>query len=264
MLKKKINKNNFAAILKKYKYELHQGDIVAGTIIYQEYAGFLVEIGHKQSGYLPKEEKTINLNNNKEEKTIFLYTTRDFFLIKENSSLKQYILSIKRLEYIRGWKRIKQIQFEDIIFNLKIKDINKGGLIAYLEGIQGFLPKSHLYLSENTKNVYLKQKDIKCKLLVANEQKNQLILSNKSALLKISTHKFRTGELIYGKIRKIQSYGLFIEIYGIIALLHISEIGFKYIDNINNIFYIGKLIKIKVIHIDMKQGRISLSKRNLK
>nr|YP_009397328.1 ribosomal protein S1 [Thuretia quercifolia]ARW66514.1 ribosomal protein S1 [Thuretia quercifolia] len=265
MIKKENQYNNFAYLLKKYNYQLNPGDIVAGTVIYQEKKGFLVNIGDETSGYLPMEEINLDLVNNNKEKNFFINKTRDFFLIKHNIDLKQYILSIKRLEYIRGWKRIKQIQLEDVIFNLKIKHINKGGIITYLEGIQGFIPKSHIYLHmNNNHNTELKNKKIKCKLLVVNEQKNQLILSSKSAILKLSKHKFRIGEIIYGKIVKIKSYGLFIEVYGIIALLHISEIGFKYIQNINDIFYLGKLIKIKIIHIDTKQGRISVSKRNIK
>nr|YP_009295236.1 30S ribosomal protein S1 [Dasya binghamiae]AOH77248.1 30S ribosomal protein S1 [Dasya binghamiae] len=256
------NKNSFADILKKYKYNLNPGDIVAGTIIHQEYKGFLVNIGDNISGYLPQEEIGIQFINNKKTKNLLLNITRDFFLIKHNTNIQQYILSIKRLEYIRSWKRIKQIQLENIIFNLNINYINKGGLITYLEGIQGFIPKSHLSINQNLSKLY--NNKIKCKILIIDEQKNQLILSQKSALLQSSMHKFRIGELIYGLIVKIKNYGIFINIYGIIALLHISEIGSTYIKDLNTIFYVGKLIKIKIIHIDLKQGRLSVSKRNIK
>nr|QCI06076.1 ribosomal protein S1 [Delesseria sanguinea] len=261
----KVNhKNKFSDILQKYKYNLHSGDIVAGTIIYKESKGFLVNIGDNTAGYLPKEEINIKSFSNKHILNLFVNITRDFFLVKHNPYLKQYILSIKRLEYIKSWKRIKQLQQENIIFTLKIKYFNKGGLITYLEGIQGFIPKSHISLKNNLKTNISYKNYIKCKLLIANEQKNQLILSNKSALLKLSQHKFRIGELVYGLIVKIKKYGLFIEIYGMIALLHISEVGSTYIENLNEVFYIGNLIKIKIIHIDIKQGRLSVSKRNIK
>nr|QCI04532.1 ribosomal protein S1 [Apoglossum ruscifolium] len=254
--------NNFADILKEYKYNLHAGDIVAGTIIYQEFKGFLVNIGDNNAAYLPQEEINIQIRNNKKIKNLLLNATRDFYVIKYNKCIKTYILSIKRLEYIRSWKRIKQLQSEDIIFNLKTKYINKGGFITYLEGIQAFIPNSHIS-AEYYKN-RINNKEIKCKILIINEQKNQLILSNKSPLLKLSNHKFRIGELMYGIIIKIKPYGIFIKIYTIIALLHISEIGSQYIQNINNKFSIGNLIKIKIIHVDIKQGRLSASKRNIK
>lgn len=253
-------KDKFAKILKKYQYNLHAGDIVAGTIIHQENSGFLVNIGDKTAGYLPKEEVVL-LHNNKSNSNL-VNITREFFLIEQNANLKQYILSVKKLEYIRGWKRIKQFYLEDIIFNLSVRYINKGGIITYLEGIQSFIPKSQMHLNTENKNKYIiNESSIKCKLLIANEQKNQLILSNKSAIFCLSLHKFKLGELVYGKIMSIKQYGIFVNIYGMTALLHISEISSKYINNIHLFFKISKLIKVKIINIDTKQGRLSVSKR---
>lgn len=254
--------NSFAEILQQYNYSLHAGDIVAGTIIHQEYSGFLVNIGNRIAGYLPQEEIILFNYRKKTKNSSLIKTTREFFLIEHNTNLKKSILSIKRLDYIRSWKRIKQFYLEDIIFNLSIKHLNKGGFITYLEGIQSFIPNSQIYLKTENKEQYnIKKKNIKCKLLTANEPKNQLILSNKSAIFSLSSHKFKLGEILYGKILSIKPYGLFINIYEIIALLHISEISSKYINNINLFFKIGKLIKVKVIHIDNKQGRLSVSKR---
>nr|YP_009399600.1 ribosomal protein S1 [Dictyomenia sonderi]ARW69206.1 ribosomal protein S1 [Dictyomenia sonderi] len=247
-------KHKFAEILKKYNYRLHSGDIVAGTITHNEKIGFLVDIGTDKVGYLPKEELIINFNNIIQNNLMLINTTRDFFLITENINTKQYILSIKRLDYIRAWKRIKQMYIEDIIFKLPIYHINKGGIITYLEGIQGFIPKSHVCCKIKS--------NITSKILTINDNKNQLILSNKSAQLKISSHKFKIGELLYGKIIILKSYGLFIDIYGIKALLHISEIG-----NINHntkAFIKGQLIKIKIIHLNIKHGQVSASIRQLK
>ena len=257
MANKKDNK--FQYILEQYKYNLQPGDIVAGTINYKESNGFLVIIGDNISGYLPKEEINIEFIFNNNESLVNI--TREFFIIKYNTHIKQYILSIKRLNYIRGWNRIKQLQLENIILILNIQHINKGGLITYLEKIQAFIPKSHIALN-NTSTFY--NQKIKCKILIANEKKNQLILSNKSACLSLSQHKLRIGEITYGIIIKIKDYGIFLKIYDTIALLHISEIGSVYINNINKIFTIGQLIKVKIIHIDQKQGRISVSKRNIK
>lgn len=257
-MKKKFT-NNFAYILKKYNYNLHPGDIVAGTILYKEYNGFIVNIGDNTAGYLPQEEIGSQNINNYTQLDLLINITREFLLVTHNPQLQQCILSIKRLEYIRGWKRIKQYQDENIVFNLQIKHFNKGGIITYLDNIHGFIPKSYIYL--NKKNTTFEKKNIKCKLITANEQKNKLILSNKSALLYLSKHKFRLGELIYGRVKIIKPYGLFIEIYQMTALLHISEIAYQYINNIYHFFHIGKIIKVKIIHINMKQGRLSVSRR---
>ena len=245
-------------MLKKYNYNLHPGDIVAGTIFHQENKGFLVNIGYHTAGYLPIEEIHLNFNE-KNDTNMLIKTTREFFIIAYNKKIKQLILSIRRLEYIRAWKRIKQMQKENIIFNLKLENINKGGIITYIEGLQGFIPNSHIIKTNNK----LDSNYIKCKFLITDEKKNQIILSNKSASLYLSLHKFRIAEIVYGKIIEIKQYGIFININKILALLHISEISSEYIPNLTKTFSIGELIKIKIIHIDFKQGRISLSKKNI-
>nr|QCI04017.1 ribosomal protein S1 [Antithamnionella ternifolia] len=249
------------SILKKYNYNLHPGDIVAGTIFNIEKKGFLVNIGDTIAGYLPIEEISLDFNNTKNTK-FFTNTTREFFIVAYNTRKKQLILSIKRLEYIRAWKRIKQMHQENIIFNLQVENLNKGGIITYIEGLQGFIPNSHI-LQQKNNHINTLNKFLQCKLLITDEKNNQIILSNKSALLYISQHKFKIGEIVYGKIKKIKNYGVFIEIHNILALLHISEIGSQYINNLYQAFNIAEIIKVKIIHIDFKQGRLSLSRKNL-
>ena len=258
----KKNVSKFKEILNKYKYKLNNGDIVAGTIIYCEKGGFIVDIGTNTKGYLPKEEIYVDIKTRKNRNLILIDTTRDFFLIKQDLEKQQYILSIKRLDYIRAWKRIKQLCLEDIVFDLPIKRINKGGAIIYLESIQAFIPNSHLF--KQYKNTSTKNTHIKCKLLTANENGNQLILSNKSANLVMSKHKLKLGELVYGKITTIKSYGLFITINEVKALLHVSEIEHISSQTLESIFKVGSFIKVKIIHLNTKQGLVSLSIKKVK
>lgn len=195
---------------------------------------------------------------------LLLNTTRDFFLVAQNQNNTQYILSLKRLDYIRSWKRIKQLYMEDIIFNLKIEHVNKGGIITYLEGIQSFIPKSHIFTKDKIINYSkIKNRRIKCKLLNLNENKNQLILSNKSANFSILKHKFKLGEIVYGKIVIKKTYGVFIDIYNVNALLHNSEISNKNTPYKDTSIKIGQFIKAKIIYLNNKEGLISVSIRNI-
>lgn len=248
---------NFATLLNKYKYKLNIGDITAGIIFSKEKRGFLVDIGEPIVAYLPIDEVSIN----KFRQTIpVLNISREFFILAYNKTSKQLIVSIKRLDYIRGWKRIKQIQDEDITSNLYIEKINKGGLITSLEGIHGFIPNSHITdIKSKPKLLYDR---LKCKILFINDKTNTIIFSNKRARLEELLSTIHIGQLINGIITQIQKYGLFIDIHGFTGLLHISEIG---PDNLNNlkIFYIGNILKVRIIHIDTKQGRLSVSRRNI-
>nr|YP_010986300.1 ribosomal protein S1 [Pachymeniopsis lanceolata]WOL37218.1 ribosomal protein S1 [Pachymeniopsis lanceolata] len=187
--------------------------------------------------------------------------TREFFIVAYNKKSQQLLLSIKRLEYIRGWKRIKQIQTEDIIIKAVVVSINKGGLLVTIEGLKSFIPNSHI--TTQKKKIIDIHQIIECKLLVADERRNQLICSNKCALLARFADEFKIGHIVRGEITEIKKYGLFITIHGIPALLHISEIGYKHIDNIHKTFVLGNKIQVKIIHIDTKQGRLSVSTRDI-
>ena len=143
--------------------------------------------------------------------------------------------------------------------------MNKGGIITYLEGIQSFIPKSHIFTKGKIINYNkLKNRRIKCKLLNFNENKNQLILSNKSANFSILKHKFKLGEIVYGKIIVKKTYGVFIEIYNVNALLHNSEISNKNIPYKNTSIKIGQFIKAKIIYLNNKEGLVSVSIRHIK
>ena len=246
---------DFGFLLEKYQYKLNIGDITAGTIFSKEKKGFLVDIGETVTGYLPMDEVSINHIN----KTFpIINNSREFFILAYNKKSKQLILSIKRLEYIRGWQRIKQIQAKDMTIYLYIKKINKGGLITNFEGIQGFIPNSHISNIE-IKSSFMHKK-IKCKIFFTNDKTNTIIFSHKRACLIELLSKIHIGQIISGTITKIQKYGVFIKIYSFTALLHISEIGTENLNNLD-IFYIGNIIKVQVIHIDTRQGRISVSRK---
>lgn len=261
-INKKVDCNSFtykdfSFILNKYNYNLNVGDIVAGKIFNQEKNGFIVEIGTDIASYLPKEELSLNIKNvidlNKD--------IREFFILAYNRNSNQLIVSIKRIEYIKAWTRIKQMYEEDIILELYIININKGGLIALVEGIKGFIPNSHLLHIQDKKS--LLNTCLKCKFLVVNEKQNKLLFSHKRALLSIYGDKLRVGQIVESTITDIKNYGLFLSINQIPTLLHISEISNQHIGNINKSFYIGEQVQVKIMHIDRQQGRLSVSRRNL-
>lgn len=259
--KKSFATNDFASMLNRYKYNINPGDIIAGTIFNQENEGFIVDIGEHIAGYLPIEETSIILKNSQKYPYNLLNETREFFILAYNKKSKQLILSIKRLEYIRAWKRIKQLEKEDIILEPRVEGFNKGGIIVLIEGLQGFIPNSHLM--QNTNKSLIKNKDIKCKLLASNEKTNRLILSHKKAVLGFSNNKFKLGDIVSGTIINIKSYGIFIHIYGITALLHKSEIGYQNVKDLHEVFHIGESIIVKILHIDLDQGRLYVSRKNL-
>lgn len=246
----------FAYVLHKYQYDLHLGDIVAGTIFSKESKGVLVNIGATNAAFLPKEEISIKQN---QKLSLNINETYEFFILAYNKNSFQLILSIRRLEYLRIWERVKQLQEEDLIIYTNIIGKNNGGLLVNLDGIKGFLPNSHIANLE-IKEALINTR-IPLKFLIVDEKLNQLIFSQRRAILTLNN--FILGSIVNAKVIKIKYYGIFVKIQNIQALLHISEIPRINIHKLAQTFPINSTLKVMILHIDNKQGRLSVSIKKL-
>ena len=249
----------FAQVLTKYHYNFHPGDIIVGTIFSREKAGYLVDIGNHTAGYLPAEEISLTDKQKYTEKLI-IHDTQEFFILAHNLESKQLVLSIRRLAYIRSWERLKQIKHEDITIQAYIKGINRGGVLVEIENIQGFIPNSHLLCHESKQNLLYKYRS--CKLLVANEQNNKLICSIRCATIAQVMGKIKIGSTIDATVIEVKDFGIFFNIYNIPALLHKSELKNQETEHMECKFQKNTIWTIRIIHLDSKQGRISVSLAN--
>nr|YP_009297370.1 ribosomal protein S1 [Erythrotrichia carnea]AOM66713.1 ribosomal protein S1 [Erythrotrichia carnea] len=256
---RKLKSNSLKEVLQKYNYSLNEGDIVAGTIFSKEKHGLLINIGGESCAYLPKDEtidwKYYEYSNKFSE-------TREFCIIKVASN-NNIIVSIKKLRNIQSWERIKQLYVEDATALGKITKQNKGGLLVDVEGIIGFVPNSHSKTSEDINKIIKNNGSLPVKFLEINEKSGYLLLSYKRFILQLYNNNFNVGKVVKGKVTNIKPYGVFVDIGNASGLLHISEIADKHIDNLEEIFQIGNEILVSIIHLDTKQGRISLSTKFL-
>lgn len=246
---------NFAQVLNKYQYHFNVGDVIAGTIFSRETRGYLVDIGADNAAYLPNDE--IYLKTQKKYIELNQHERQEFFILAYNEPTQQLVLSLRRLNYLIAWDRVKQLSHENIIIKVPIISLNKGGGLVLLEGIQGFIPNSHLAYMIN-KDTLLNQY-IKCKFLIVDEQCNQLILSSRCAELERMLKTIKVGSSIDAPVAEIKSYGIFFNINKVPALLHTSGIPEIYNKDLNTHFSIGQIWRVKIIHVDRKQGRLSVS-----
>ena len=187
---------------------------------------------------------------------------REFLILSSDLVRKKIIISIEKLEYLKAWEKIKQLNSENsTIYNVEFDNYNKGGMQVNLEGLKGFIPNSHLPKIFSSK--FLPVKYIPIRFLEVDEKSNNLLLSSRAAFLQKQINNLELGQTVKGCVVDIKPFGVLINVLGIRSLLHISEISFKRIENLKQLFQVGDFIDVIVIYIDSKKQRVFLSSKYL-
>jgi small subunit ribosomal protein S1 len=187
--------------------------------------------------------------------------TREFFILTDENEDGQLTLSIRRIEYMRAWERVRQLQAEDATVRSGVFATNRGGALVRIEGLRGFIPGSHISTRQPKED--LVAQDLPLKFLEVDEERNRLVLSHRRALVERKMSGLKVGEVVIGSVRGIKPYGAFIDIGGVSGLLHISEISHDHIDTPSSVFDINDELKVMIIDLDAERGRISLSTKQL-
>ena len=143
------------------------------------------------------------------------------------------------------------------------------GVIAYVEGLRGFIPASKLSLSyvENLEDFL--NKEIQVRVITVDPEKKKLVLSAREILRekaaearKNKISNVEIGLVTEGKVESIQPYGAFIDLGdGLSGLVHVSQISEKRIKSPDVVLKVGDTVKVKVIAV--KDGKLSLSMKAL-
>ncbi len=187
-------------------------------------------------------------------------------------------LSLKEAKQALIWSEAEGAIKDKTIFDLTIKDANKGGLIIDWQGISGFLPASQLKpehyprVEDSDKDKILKElkKLIGTKLAVmlisANPKDGKLIFSEKDGNNEERQEvvsKYAVGDELTCEVTGVVDFGVFLKIEdGLEGLVHISELDWGLVEDPRSMFKLKDKVRAKII--DIKDGKISLSIKALK
>ena len=187
-------------------------------------------------------------------------------------------LSLRAAQMTTAWQDIKEKKENGEIVPVTVININKGGLIVEVSGVQGFLPLSQLSAEHYPKVgggdpgkivqalQKFKNQELKVKIIDFSEAENKLIVSERAIQeesLKEELAKLKVGDTVEGEITEVTDFGAFIRMgNGLDGLIHSSEIDWKFVENPREILHSGEKITAKIISLE--GGRVALSLKALK
>ncbi|XP_031112241.1 30S ribosomal protein S1, chloroplastic-like [Ipomoea triloba] len=251
---------DFHAALDKYDFDSEIGTKVKGTVFSIDAYGALVDITAKSSAFLPLREASIHNIKNVEEAGIVPGLREEFVVIGENEADDSLILSLRSIQYDLAWERCRQLQAEDVVVKGKVIGANKGGVVALVEGLRGFVPFSQISTKSTAEE--LLDKELPLKFVEVDEEQSRLVLSNRKAMAD-SQAQLGIGSVVLGTVQSLKPYGAFIDIGGINGLLHVSQISHDRVSDIETVLQPGDTLKVMILSHDRERGRVSLSTKKL-
>jgi len=266
---------------------LKAGDMINGKVLAIENLAIYLDLGPTKTGIIYGAEYQ---NAKNVLKSMKIGDTISVKVLETENDEGFVELSLRDAEREYAWNSVKEIKDSDKEFVVKITKVNKGGLLAEISGIPAFLPTSQLSpekyprVPEGDKAKILRKlqsfigQEMKVKVLDFDEKASQIILteeSKESENIQKAIKNLKVGDVVEGKISGIVNFGAFIKFampgddYSNIleeelleGLVHISELDWQLIEDPAQFVEIGQKIKAEVI--DISQGRVSLSLKNLK
>jgi len=258
--KASFSMDDFAKALEQHNYKFQKGQIVRGKVLDHDSNGAYVDIGGKSSGFLPIEEAALRTITDLSE-VVPLEEERDFLIIREQDANGQVTLSLRQLELQQAWEQLIELQESGKVLQVRVSGANKGGVTVDVQGMRGFIPRSHLIDRDNIEGLI--GQALSVSFLEVDRDREKLVLSQRLATQSSAFSQLQIGQLVEGKVSSIKPFGVFIDMEGISGLLHIKQVSQRYIENLSQLFSPGQILKALVIDLDESRGRISLSTRIL-
>lgn len=243
-----------ANLLLKYKYQVKTKDILAGSFVGLEKTQILIHVGLKKVAFLPNKEisnKPFKLPMGAFEKK----AVDEFIVIFFGE--ERTILSMRRLHCMKLWERFKQIDYKNMILYTLFEKTILGAKLVHFDGLRLYIPKNHL--PKYYRRIHTKEKLIEVKILEVKDKKHSIVASTRLAVLKKQSPCLKLGLVQTGIVLSVKPFGIFLNVFGIKCLLHVSEISNKKIENLPKLFKKGSCIQVKVIYVNGPQGKIAVS-----
>ena len=243
-----------------------EGEIATGIVEEIGKKFVFVDLGLKSSGAIPIEEFKLT----KEIDKIEVGAKIDVFLEKIENKYGEIVISREKARRAKSWKRMeKAFENKEEVTGTIISRV-KGGFCVNVDSCLCFLPASQLDMRpvKNFDHILKTPQTFECVKL--DKKRGNIVLSRRAVIEKIRNKdknkiisKLKEGDIVQGVVKNITDWGVFVDLNGVDALLHITDISWSRINKPSELLSLGQTIKVKITKIEPVKLKISVSIKHL-
>lgn len=174
------------------------------------------------------------------------------------------------------WQQVQNLFEKDEIVQLQVYGYNRGGLLVQGEGIQGFVPVSHLVdmpcgIQEEDRRQVLSEyvgRTLELKVIECEPSQERIVLSERAAQAGEGRRRqlfntLKPGEIVHGSVTNVTDFGVFVDLGGLEGLIHVSELSWGRVQHPSCILKVDQPVDALVLMISEENGRVALSLKRL-
>ena len=247
--------------------KLKENEIIKATVTEITKNFILVDCKAKMEGIIPIEE----FKNDNELEKLKIGSKIDVYLERIESFKGEIIISRDKARKMKTWRKMEKVFETQEEMTGYITGKVKGGFITNVEGLPCFMPSSQIDVRPLKKIDHLMNTPLKVIATRLDKNRGNVCVSRRAVLEKSKNAEItealkniKEGDIVDNAIVKATTdWGIFLEINGIDALLHVSDLSHGRVKKPSDLVTIGQKLKVKITKIDEKTNRVSASVKAL-
>jgi small subunit ribosomal protein S1 len=174
------------------------------------------------------------------------------------------------------WRDARVAMERGEVLELPVVGCNRGGALVAWNGLQGFVPASHLVDLSPSADEVERQNELRrligtrlcLKVIELDPQLRRFVLSERASRLDESRrqdllNKLCPGDICQGRVTNLCSFGAFVDLGGLEGLVHVSELSWGRVDHPSDVLEPDEPVEVYVLNVDRERRRVGLSVKRL-
>ena len=247
--------------------KLKENEIIKATVSEITKNFIIVDCKAKMEGMIPVED----FQNDKEFEKLKIGSQIDVYLERIESFKGEIVISREKARKMKTWKKMEKVFETQEEMTGYITGKVKGGFITNVEGLPCFMPSSQIDVRPLKRVDHLMNTPVKVIATRIDKNRGNVCVSRRAVLEKSKNAEImealkniKEGDIVdNAMVKATTDWGIFLEINGIDALLHVSDLSHGRVKKPSDLVTIGQKLKVKITKIDEKTNRVSASVKAL-
>ena len=247
--------------------KLKENEIIKATVTEITKNFIVVDCKAKMEGMIPVEE----FKNDDELSDLKVGSKIEVYLERIESFKGEIVISREKARRMNAWNRMEKVFATGEEITAYITGKVKGGFIATCDGLPTFMPASQIDVRPLKKFDHLMNVPLKVIATRIDKVRGNVCTSRRAVLekskdveTKEALKNLKEGDIIDdAKVKATTDWGIFLDVKGIDALLHVSDLSHGRVKKPSDLVTIGQTMKVKITKIDKLTNRVSASVKAL-